>query len=74
LDSDEAIACAVPFSGALGIEGYAYQAHDRLPIEMDLLIDNGDIAVGQIPNIISVDFAEEFVTDECRRISNLNLQ
>ena len=41
--------------------------------QLDLLIEHGDIAKGQIPHVLSVDYADTFVTEQCLRLSRLNL-
>ena len=72
LDAGLSIACA--FSPNESIEFYANQANDALPSSIDELIANGTIVKGKIPNIISVDFADTFVTDECIKLNTLNLE
>jgi hypothetical protein len=72
LDAGLSIACV--FSPNESIEFYANQANDALPSSIDELIANETIRKGKIFNIISVDFADTFVTDECIKLSALNLE
>lgn len=71
LDAGLSVACV--FSDAQSIEFYANQANAALPSSIDELIANETIRKGKIFNIISVDFADTFVTDQCIKLNNLNL-
>ena len=41
---------------------------------LDALIESGEIRAGRIPNVISLDFVDTWVTDECLRLTELNLR
>ena len=36
-------------------------------------IDSGEIRAGRIPNVLSLDFVDTWLTDECLRLTRLNL-
>lgn len=74
MDTELAVACAFPWTGPRSIRSMAEEANSQLTAGMDELIANGQITSGRIPNVISVDFCETFVTEECLRISRLNLE
>jgi hypothetical protein len=71
-DADQALACLLPGTQQ-SLESMANSANAQLSPSLDELIASGDIGKGRIPHVISVDFCEEFVTEACIRISNLNL-
>ena len=73
MDAELAIACALP-GNPRSIRDMADDANSVLSSSMDELIASGDIVQGRIPNVISSDFCDEAVTQECIRISLLNME
>lgn len=71
LDAGLSILCAL--NDSQSIEFYANQANVQLDSSMNELIEEGTIVKGKIPNIVSVDFADAFVTDVCLGLTKLNL-
>jgi hypothetical protein len=68
-----AVGCAFGYErGSLYEMGM--KANAALPVQVGRLIEKGDIRPGRLPNIILVDFAGDFVTRECIRISEVHLQ
>ena len=72
LDVNASVNCFVNPEGE-SIAYYASQANTQLSNSIDELINNGTITKGKIPNIISVDFSDTFVTDACLKINAFNL-
>jgi hypothetical protein len=64
----------LPFFDPPGIEHYANIARDRLEGTITDMMTDGSIAKNKIPNLIGIDFADEFVTEQCLRISEMNLE
>ena len=73
LTQNEAQALSCLTTNPQSIRSLAGQANSRLAESMDELIASEDIRKGWIPNMISLDFCEFFFTDECIRISLINL-
>ncbi|MFT7622207.1 MAG: hypothetical protein ACI9WU_001375, partial [Myxococcota bacterium] len=53
------------------IESMAAEANAVLTANLDALIASGQIAQNKIPNILSVDFADTAVTEQCTRLNAL---
>ena len=71
LDAGLSILCAL--NDSQSIEFYANQANAQLDSSMDALIADETIVKGKIPNIVSVDFADEAIMDVCFKLTDLNL-
>jgi len=70
-----ATSCIRPESeSATSIRDLADLANPALTPTLDALIESGEIRPGRIPNVISLDFVDTFVTDECLRLTHLNLR
>lgn len=72
-DEPMAISCAI-IPGAASIQTNADIANKALATTFDTLIMNNDIRKGRIPNVIWIDYADKFVTEQCIRINKINLQ
>ena len=70
----QAVACTLSPSTSTSIKTAAQNANQQLPIIVDSLITNNAIKKGKIPNIIYVDFADEFITNLCIKLNKLNLE
>lgn len=73
-DQDLAVSCIGPAEQATSIRELAEQANPELAPTLDALIESGEIRPGRIPNVISLDFVDTFVTDECLRLMRLSLR
>lgn len=73
-DQDLAVSCIGPPEQATSIRELADQANPQLAPTLDALIESGEIRPGRIPNVISLDFVDTWVTDECLRLTDLNLR
>lgn len=73
MDTDLAVACFTD-EDPRSIESMAAETNGVLASTLDALIEQGAIEKGKIPHILSVDYADVFVTDQCIRLSKLNLQ
>lgn len=73
-DADMAIACVITPDSSISIREGAYIVNEHLPIMIDSLIGINAIRKGKIPNIIYVDFADDFITEICKKITNLNME
>lgn len=73
-DTAMATACAENPDTATSIEDLATIANGALVPNLDALIASGQIRAGRIPNVISLDFAEGWVTDQCLRITEIGLE
>ena len=73
MDTDLAIACWTE-EDPRTIESMAAETNGALAATLDTLIEAGAIHKGRIPNILSVDHADVFATEQCIRLSYLNLQ
>ncbi len=73
-NTDMAIDCFLNAANATSILDLATIANDSLQINITELITNGNIHKDKIPNMLSVDFADTFVTDECIKITVLSLE
>jgi hypothetical protein len=71
-DVDQALSCVIPVNPA-SIQSLAQMANPVLGESIDELIASDDIRKGRIPNVISVDFSAAFVTEQCIRITGINL-
>jgi hypothetical protein len=74
LNEELSIACAFTIFDPPGIEHYANIARGRLEGTITDMMTDGSIAKNKIPNLIGIDFADEFVTEQCLRISEMNLE
>ncbi len=72
-NTDIAIECAIGDS-TNSIYNLATIAKENLSSSVDEMIENGTIRKGKIPNTISIDIANNFVTNECIKITKLNLE
>jgi len=69
-----AFTCIRPESEqATSIRDLADRANPELTPTLDALIDSGEIRAGRIPNVLSLDFVDTWLTDECLRLTRLNL-
>ncbi|MDB5229068.1 MAG: hypothetical protein JWN78_3261 [Bacteroidota bacterium] len=59
---------------SVSIKTLATQANLQLGSFVDALIASGQIRKGRIPNVIFVDFADEFITRQCILLNKLNLE
>ncbi|MFT4644591.1 MAG: hypothetical protein ACI8ZX_000996 [Planctomycetota bacterium] len=59
---------------AVSIQELTVEATNELANTVDEWISGGTIAKGKIPNILSVDFANTSVTEQCIRLSKLNIE
>ena len=73
LDVEASINCFVNPDGP-SIESYAIGANNQLADSMEEWIANGTITKEKRPNVINVDFADEFVTDVCIRLNRLSFE
>ena len=73
-DQDLAVSCIGPPEDATSIRELADLANPVLGPTVDALIESGEIRPGRIPNVISLDFVDTFVTDECLRLTHLHLR
>lgn len=73
MDAELAVACLVE-EGARTIESMAAECNGVLASNLDLLIAQGGIAKAMIPHVLSVDYADTFVTEQAVRLSRLNLE
>ena len=73
-DTAMATACAENPDTATSIEDLATIANGALVPNLDALIASGQIRAGRIPNVISLDFAEGWVTDQCLRVTEIGLE
>jgi hypothetical protein len=76
LTQDQALAvtCIGPPEEATSIRELAELANPQLAPTLTALIEGGEIRAGRIPNVISIDFVDTFVTDECLRLTHLHLR
>ncbi|MEZ5023857.1 MAG: hypothetical protein R2728_11465 [Chitinophagales bacterium] len=74
LDAELSIACAFTIFDPQSIEDFANIANNNLASTIEEWKNNGTIVKGKIPNIIALDFADKFVTDECIKLSLLNIE
>lgn len=72
MDGPLAAACLTD-EAPRSIKSMAAEVNDVLASNLDALIAAEEIRPGRIPNMISVDFADTFVTDQALRINALNL-
>ncbi len=72
LDVEASVNCFINPDGP-SIQSFALGANGQLGTNMDAWMDNGTITKDKIPNVINVDFADEFVTDVCIRLNALSL-
>ena len=68
-----AVQCAIGNETA-SILNLATEANSHLSASMDELISSGSIQKGRIPNVLSIDFVDTFVTEECVKLTKLNLE
>jgi hypothetical protein len=68
-----AVQCAI-YPDTVSIGKLATVANNQLNPFVDTLIANGQVRKGRIPNVIFVDFADEFITRLCIRLNKLNLE
>lgn len=68
-----AINCVIN-SNAPSIQTNATIANNALSSTIDTLIMNTQIKKGRIPNIIWVDYADEFITKECIQLNKISLE
>lgn len=68
-----AVDCAI-FPDTASIAKLAQRANLQLTPFIDSLISTGDIKKGRIPNIIYIDLADELVTQQCLKVTKLNLE
>ena len=73
-DQDLALSCIGPPEQATSIRQLAEAANPELGPVLDDLVARGEIRPGRIPSVLSIDFADSFVTDECLRLTHLNLR
>jgi hypothetical protein len=73
-DQALAVSCIGPPEEATSIRELAELANPQLAPTLTALIDSGEIRAGRIPNVISLDFVDTFVTDECLRLTHLHLR
>lgn len=73
-NQDLAVSCIGPPEEATSIRDLADLANPALTPTLDALIESGEIRAGRIPNVISLDFVDTWVTDECLRLTHLNLR
>lgn len=73
-DQDLALTCIGPPEQATSIRQLADAANPQLGPVLDDLVARGEIRPGRIPSVLSIDFADTFVTDECLRLTHLNLR
>lgn len=73
-NSTQAITCTLSPNTATSIKTAAQYANEQLPLIADSLIASNEIRKGKIPNVIFVDFADNFVTNLCLKLSRLNLK
>ncbi|MCA9578263.1 MAG: hypothetical protein R3B40_25965 [Polyangiales bacterium] len=69
-----AVSCIGPPEQATSIRDLAEMANPLLGPTLDELVARGEIRPGRIPNVLSIDFVDTFVTDECLRLTHLNLR
>ncbi|MEZ5001814.1 MAG: hypothetical protein R2730_02150 [Chitinophagales bacterium] len=74
LDAELSIACAFTIFDPQGIEDFANIANNNLASSMEEWRNDGTIVKGKIPNIIALDFADKFVTDECLKMTLFNIE
>jgi hypothetical protein len=72
MDTDLVVACLVD-EAPRSIESMAAETNGVLAATLDALIADGAIAKGRIPHVLSVDYADAFVTEQALRLSGLNL-
>ncbi len=72
LNVELSISCVFPENNPQSIQDFAEPTNDLLISSMRGWMNDGTISNGKIPNIIWVDFADTFVTDACREISEQN--
>ena len=73
MDNALALNCFNEDRNPLSIEDITKDATNLLASTIDEWINNGTIQKAKIPNILSVDFADIFVTEQCIKISEFNL-
>ncbi len=73
LDTDLSISCFFQENSANSIQDYALPTNDKLGDAMQNWMNDGIAKRGKIPNIIWVDFADIFVTDACKTLTEMNV-
>lgn len=73
-DTTLALACATDPTTATSIQDLAVIANADIAPTIDSLVMSGEIHSGRIPNVISIDAIDDAVTEQCLRLTELNLQ
>ena len=73
LSTGLAVACVSNEENASSIEEIALEARDQMPDRIEGWISSGTFSKSKIPNILSVDFANTSVTEQCIKLSELSL-
>lgn len=74
LNDSLAFDCAANPETATSIESLSIDARSKLATTIDNWITNQIITKGKIPNILSIDYANTTVTEQCIKISKFNLE
>lgn len=74
LDAGALVSCLSGPENSVSIESIALDGRSRLKETIDTWIASGSITANKIPNILSIDFSNTIVTEQCIRLSELSLQ